>query len=148
MSVRVAIIAIAFLTQSLPSMAQHYESPEAALAEYIAAYKARDVARFLACIDFTHEAREKLSRRPGQIQTVSDTEVQATADGLETELKEHFAKFGFKAESLDNCREVTKFQDTETQVRIILSCTDSRGSTTFPVRVLRFAQGWRIVRGG
>jgi hypothetical protein len=67
---------------------------------------------------------------------------------LVNELGAHFAKFGFRAASLDNCKTVTKFQDSETLVRIILSCSDPHGLTTFPVRVLRLQQGWRVVRGG
>jgi hypothetical protein len=129
-------------------MAQHYETPEAALEAYIDAYKARDVDRFIAAIDVLHEARENLRRRLGSTAEPLAADVQQRASAIEMELREHFAKFGFKAGSLDNCKTVTKFQDTESQVRIVLSCSDPRGSTVFPVRVLRFAQGWRVVRDG
>ena len=148
MRLRVIATAIASLALSLPAMSQHYESPEDALSEYMTAYKARDVPRFLASIDFKQEAKEQLSKGARLKQEPSEVEVLAAAAELETTLKEHFAKFGFKAQTLDNCKIVTKFQDTETQVRIVLSCSDSRGSTTFPVRVLRFLEGWRVVRGG
>ena len=139
--------AVAVLILSFSAMAQHYQTPEAALAEYVEAYKARDVDRFLAAIDLHQEAIEQLRKGADKINEPSEAQVQERASALANELRTHFAKFGFRAATLDNCKTVTKFHDTESQVRIILSCSDSRGSTTFPVRVLRFAQGWRVVRG-
>ena len=140
-----AITVASSVTLTTSAMAQHYETPEDALAEYVAAYKARDVDRYLAAIDFNREAIEQLSR--GKTEQPSEAQVQEKSSALASELRAHFAKFGFKAATLDNCQTVTKFKDTETQVRIVLSCSDSRGSTTFPVRLLRLAQGWRVVRG-
>jgi hypothetical protein len=140
-----AITVAASVALSPSAMAQQYETPEDALAEYVAAYKARDVDRYLAAIDFNREAIEQLSR--GKTERPSEAQVQEKSSALAGELRAHFAKFGFKAATLDNCQTVTKFKDTETQVRIVLSCSDPRGSTTFPVRLLRLAQGWRVVRG-
>lgn len=148
MRIRVAATAVALLVPSFSTMAQYYKTPEAALHEYVEAYKARDVNRFLAAIDFDQEAIEHLTKGAGKTSEPSGTQVQEKATALASELRAHFAKFGFKAATLDNCKTITKFQDTETQVRIVLSCSDSRGSTTFPVRVLHFPQGWRVVRGG
>jgi hypothetical protein len=128
-------------------MAQYYQDPDAALSEYIAAYKSRDVSRFLAATDFEFEAREALSNRLGTIEKPSDAEVLASANRLQSELRAHFDKFGFRAETLDNCKRLTKFEDSETLVRIVLSCSDSRGSSVFPVRVVKFPEGWRVVRG-
>jgi hypothetical protein len=128
-------------------MAQYYQEPEAALSEYIAAYKSRDVPRFLAAIDFEYEAREKLTKRPGNQPDPSESEILTLAKSLQTELLTHFEKFAFKAATLDNCKTVTKFQDSETLTRIVLSCSDSRGSSVFPVRVVKFPKGWRVVRG-
>lgn len=140
-----AITVAASVALSPSAMATQYETPEDALAEYVAAYRARDVDRYLAAIDFNREAVEQLSR--GKTEQPSEAQVQEKSSALASELRAHFAKFGFKAATLDNCQTVTKFKDTETQVRIVLSCSDSRGSTTFPVRLLRLAQGWRVVRG-
>ena len=142
------ILTAALTFASLSAMAQHYETPEVALTEHIAAYKARDVERFLASLDFQQEAIEKLSKRTGATLEPSQAEVQERATALLEELREHFVKFGFRAATLDNCQIATKFQDTESQVRIVLSCSNSRGSATFPVRIRHLAQGWRIVRGG
>ena len=128
-------------------VAQHYPDPDAALSEYIAAYKSRDVSRFLASIDFEREAGEELSKRPGTGQEASEAEVSTAANELRSKLRAHFAEFGFKAATLDNCRRVTLFRDSETLVRIVLSCSDAHGSTVFPVRIVRFSQGWRVVRG-
>ncbi len=128
-------------------MAQHYESPETALSEYVAAYKARDVERFISSIDFDYEAEEQLRRAGGKQQEPTESQVHEKATSLAKELREHFAKFGFRAATLDNCKSVATFQDSESQVRIILSCSDSHGASTFPVRVVRFKQGWRVVRG-
>lgn len=147
MRLRATITAVSFVALSFSAMAQHYETPEAALAEYVEAYKARDVDRFLAAIDFNQEAIEQLSKGADKANEASEVQVQERASALATELRAHFSKFGFKAATLDNCKTVTKFQDTESQVRIILSCSDARGSTTFPIRVLRSTQGWRVVRG-
>ena len=144
----VAVITVAASAAlSSSAMAQQYETPEDALAEYVAAYKARDVERYLAAIDFNREAMEQLSRGTSKAEQPSEAQVQDKASALAGELRAHFAKFGFRAATLDNCQTVTKFKDTETQVRIVLSCSDSRRSTTFPVRLLRLAQGWRVVRG-
>jgi len=148
MNLRAVITAVATVTVSLTAMAQHYESPEAALSEYVAAYKARDVERFISSIDFNYEAEELLRRVAGKTQEPTEPQVQEKANALVNELREHFAKLGFRAATLDNCKSITKFQESESQVRIILSCSDSRGTTTFPVRVHRFKHGWRIVRGG
>lgn len=145
---RVAVAAVSMTVASTAAIAQSHETPEAALAEYIAAYKARDVDRFIASIDFMQEAKEQLSRAKNPSGAPTEVQVQEKADLLVNELRAHFAKFGFRAGSLDNCRMVTKFQDSETQVRIVLSCSDSRGATTFPVRVLQLQPGWRVVRGG
>jgi hypothetical protein len=143
-----AALASATFAASFTAMAQHHPTPEDALSEHVAAYKARDVERFLSSVDFVREAEEQLLKVAGTEQPPTEVQIQGKADALVKELREHFAKFGFRAATLDNCKTVTKFQDSDSQVRIILSCSDSRGSTTFPVRVLRFKQGWRIVRGG
>jgi hypothetical protein len=129
-------------------MPQYHDTPEEALAEHVAAYKARDVERFISSLDFNYEAEEQLRKVAGKTHQPAEDQIHERANVLVAELRDHFAKFGFRAATLDNCSTVTKFQDSESQVRIILSCRDSRGSTTFPVRVLRFKQGWRIVRGG
>jgi hypothetical protein len=147
MTLRPAFAALDPLLFSATAMAQYYQDPEAALTEYIAAYKSRDVPRFLAAIDFEFEAKETLSKRPGTSQEPSDAEVLASAGKLQSELRAHFDKFGFKAATLDNCKRVTKFEDTETLVRIVLSCSDARGSSVFPVRIVKFPEGWRAVRG-
>ena len=128
-------------------MTQYYADPDAALSEYIEAYKSRDVSRFIAAIDFAYEAKEKLGKRAGQSQEVTESEVQTIADELQNELRAHFVKFGFKAATLDNCKAVTRFKDSDALVRIVLSCSDSRGSSVFPVRVVQFQNGWRVVRG-
>ena len=148
MTLRAAAAAVSIAFVSHAAMAQVHETPEAALAEYVAAYKARDVERFIASIDFMQEAKEQLSRAKSPSGEPTEVQVQEKADLLVNELRAHFAKFGFRAGSLDNCRTVTKFQDSETQVRIVLSCSDSHGATTFPVRVLQLQPGWRVVRGG
>lgn len=127
-------------------MAQCYETPEAALAECIAAYKARDVSRYLAALDFEQEARESLTRSSGGAE-LSDAQVQEKANALRSELNDHFAKFGFKAATFDDCEMITRFDDGPSQVRIVLSCRDGRGSATFPMRIRRSAEGWRVVRG-
>jgi hypothetical protein len=129
-------------------MAEQHQTPEAALAEHIAAYKARDIDRFISSINLHYEAAEQLRRSLGGTREPTEDQVAKAAKALATELHNHFAKFAFKAGTFDNCRSVTKFQDTDSQVRIVLSCSDSRGSTTFPVRVVRISQGWHVVRGG
>jgi hypothetical protein len=45
------------------------------------------------------------------------------------------------------CEAVTNFQDSDTQVRIIRMCKDSTRSTFVPVRLMRFPDGWLVVRG-
>ena len=131
-----------------PTMAQRFESPEAALAEHIAAYQARDVPRFLDSIDFDQEAREQLLAKHGAGTHLENSDVHKLAQSLRDGLATHFAKFSFRAGTFDNCRPVTKFQDSESAVRLVLSCNDPRGATVFPVRVLRFSDGWQVVRGG
>jgi len=148
MGLRAAITAVVTFIVPITAMAQHYETPEAALSEHVAAYKARDIERFISSIDFSYEARERLSKVAGKPQEPTEAQIQDKARSLADELREHFAKFGFRAETLDNCKTITKFQDTESQVRIIVSCSDTRGATTFPIRVQRVKDGWRIVRGG
>jgi hypothetical protein len=105
--IRPALAALASLLFSLSAMAQYYQEPEAALSEYIAAYKSRDVPRFLAAIDFEYEAKERLAKGPGNQPSPSEAEIVALARTLQRELLAHFEKFAFKAETLDNCRTVS-----------------------------------------
>ena len=128
------------------AMANYYDTPEAAVAECIAAYQARDVVRYLGALDFEQEAKEVLTRASGGTEP-SHTQVKEKASALQSELSDHLAKFGFKAATFDDCQMVTKLEDTPFQVRIILSCRDARGSATFPLRVRRSVEGWRVVRG-
>jgi hypothetical protein len=141
-----SIVPLGLALLSASAIAQYYDTPEAALAEFIAAYKARDVSRYLAALDFKQEAKEFLTRSGGSA-AASDAQVQEKANALRSELDDHFAKFGFKAATFDDCKAITKFEDNPTQVRIVLSCRDTRGSSTFPMRVHRSAEGWRVVRG-
>jgi hypothetical protein len=147
MNCRGILISFAIVSTQMTAMAQHHESPEAALSEYVSAYKARDVERFIAAIDFDHAAEEQLRRAARDELEPTESQIREKAAALSGELRDHLIQFGFRAATLDNCRSVTKFNDSETEVRIILSCRDSRGASAFPVRILRFSQGWRVVRG-
>ena len=134
-----------FLPMRVPD---HFsKTPEAALAEYINAFKARDVERFLAATDFTNEAiREIQSGAPRAQPTVE--EIQEKSDSIRSDLREHFSKFGFKPATFDDCTQVTKFQDSATQVRILLNCKAPLGSLALPVRIALFESGWRVTYGG
>ena len=129
-------------------MADQHQTPEAALAEHVAAYKARDVDRFISSINLRYEASMQLRKSFGGTREPTDAQVADAANALAAELRNHFAKFAFKAGTFDNCQSVTKFLDSESQVRILLSCSDSNGSTTFPVRIVHTGNGWHVVRGG
>lgn len=133
---------------AMPAKGQSFLTPESALAEHQAAYKARDIDRFLASIDFIQEAKEALAASANGNEIPSDPEVSVLAEKRKMGLRQHLGKFQFKAATFDDCEVVTTTHRTETLVRLVLRCNDPHGSTFFPVRVMLQAGQWRVVRGG
>ena len=142
-----AILLVTSNFQTMPPAEHYSETPEAALAEYIDAYKARDIERFLAATDFSREATKAILASDDAARP-TDAEIQEKSDAIRSDLQKHFVKFGFNSGEFDNCTQVTKFQDAETQVRILLDCKTSLGSMAHPVRITRFQKGWRVTYGG
>ena len=58
--------------------------------------------------------------------------------------KERFNRVGV---NIAACEVVNKWSDSPNQVRFPLVCGASNGGLAFAVRVMRFAHGWRVVRG-
>jgi hypothetical protein len=102
----------------------------------------KDIPAFLASINFRQEATETLRREGAPI---TDAHVQELAQKKESELRQHLEKRGFIA--YGKCEAVTKFQDSDIQVRIVRLCKDVTGGTFIPVRLMRFTDGWLVVRG-
>ena len=126
---------------------QYFTTPESALSEYVDAYKARDIERFLAATDFSREAMRQLHAIHGAA-SPSENEISEKSADLKNELREHLSQTRFRPAQFDNCTQVTKFQDSDSEVRIILDCSAPLGSIALPVRIVRFDQGWRVSYGG
>ena len=142
-----AALLLPLASQAMSPSDQYFTTPESALSEYVDAYKARDIERFLAATDFSREAMRQLQAIRGAA-SPSDTEISERSADLKNELREHLSQTRFKSAQFDNCTQVTRFQDSESQVRIILDCKAPLGSIALPVRIVRFDQGWRVSYGG
>jgi hypothetical protein len=119
--------------------------PEAALSEHQHAWAQKDIARFLATIDFRQEALELLHNsgeaNPGE------AAIAATAAERESQLRKVLETRGFIATDIGSGKVLRKLQDSENQVRFVLSCKSTRGASLLTIRLMRFAGAWRIVRG-
>ncbi len=120
-------------------------SAEAALNEHQQAWAQKDIARFLASIDFRQEAVELL-HNSGEADP-GEASIAATAAERESQLRKVLETRGFIATDIGSAKVIRKLQDAENQVRFILSCRSARGASLLTIRLMRFARGWRIVRG-
>lgn len=139
---RTRLLCLGIVSASMAASAQAFSSAEGAFEAYERARLRNDIPAFLATINFRQEALEQLQRSGKES---AESSVAELAAKREAELRAHLETRGFT--KYGNCKVATKFQDTERQVRFILSCTDSTGGTTFPVRVMQFPNGWLVVRG-
>jgi phage-related protein len=139
----VCIVYLAISAVSMSADLQGFSSAEAAFEAHERARTREDIAAFLATINFRQGAMETLQRAREEL---TETNIDQMAVKQEAEVRQHLQSRGFT--KYGRCKVATKFQDSETQVRFILSCTDATGGTTFPVRVMRFTTGWLVVRGG
>ena len=142
---RVAALGFAFGLCG-PAIGQGFGTPEAAFAEHRQASRSRDIQRFLATIEFRQEALELLHRETGAAGP-SDSAVAERAAAREAELKLRLETKGFAPATIDACEIVNKWEDSPDQVRFPVVCNSPSGSASFAVRVMRFAHGWRVVRG-
>ena len=133
---------------TMSASAQDFSTPEAAFREHQQAFASRDVQRFLATIEFRQEAIEQLQRASKANSTPSEAAIAEVAATREAELRGHLENRGFRPATLDACEVIAKWQDSDNQVRFPLTCKVPNGSNTFPVRLMRFPHGWRVVRGG
>ena len=129
---------------SMSVNAQAPSSPEAALEAHQQARKQKDLPRYLATISFQQEAVEEL-RRIGREPT--DAAVAEVAAKRESQLRTHVESRGFIPDYGD-CKVVRKLEDSDTQVRFILSCVSSTTTLMYSVLVVRFPSGWFVVRNG
>ena len=128
--------------------AQDFSTPEAAFREHQQAFVSRDVQRFLATIEFRQEAIEELQRTSKERSAPPEAAIAELAAMREAALRGHLESRGFMPATLDACEVITKWQDSDNLVRFPVNCRVPNGSTTFSVRLMRFPQGWRVVRAG
>jgi hypothetical protein len=136
------ILYLAVSTVTMAANAQAFPSPEAAFEAYERARLRNDIGAFLATINFRQEAIEALQRAGKE---ATEANIAETAAQKESELRTHLQTRGFT--KYGDCKVATKFRDSKSQVRFILSCTNATGATFFPIRVNRFPNGWLVVRG-
>jgi hypothetical protein len=141
------IAVLLLLSFGMLARAQDYSSPEAAFREHQAAWANKSIDRFLATISFQHEALEELMRASPQGTAPDASAVRDLAAKREADLHTLLQARGFIATDLAKCKIVTKWQDSNDQVRFPLSCAAPNGSLAFTIRLVRVPEGWRIVRG-
>jgi hypothetical protein len=132
----------------MQATARDLSSPEAAFAEYQQAWVQKDVSRFLATINFQQQAYEKLKARGAQVDGPADPEVTAQAIAIENGLRTLLQTRGFIATDIGSCRVAQKIPLSESEVRLILSCTSATSALLMPIRLMRFPAGWLVVRDG
>jgi len=135
-----------FVLLSTAVQAQDFSTPEAAFREHQAAWAAKNIERFLATISFRQEALEHLRRTSPQ-DAEREQAVRELAMKGEADLRTQLQTKGFVATDLATCEVVTRWQDSADQVRLPLICAGPRrGTVSFPIRLMRLPEGWRIVR--
>jgi hypothetical protein len=120
-------------------------SPEAALSEHQQAWAQKDIARFLASIDFRQEAVELFQH--GGEPDPGEAAIAAAAAERESQLRKVLETRGFIATDIGSGKIVRKLQDSENQVRFMLSCQSASGALLLTIRLMRFDTRWRVVRG-
>jgi hypothetical protein len=144
MSARALVLFFAGVV-AMPSGANALASPEATFREHKAAWIQKDIRRFLATISFRQEAHEDLNR---QGTAPSETAVAELAAAKEAQLRTLLETRGFIATDIGTCDIAKKISLTDDQVRLILTCTSPKSFLMLPLRVMRFPNGWLVVRGG
>ena len=124
-------------------------SPEAAFEEYQAAWVQRDIPRFLATINFHQEAVEKLrSGGSNKARSLNEAAVNEAASHLKASLQSLLETKGFVATDIGACKIAKKLPLSDDQVRFVLASQSATSALLMPIRVMRFAGGWQVVRGG
>jgi hypothetical protein len=121
-----------------------FATPEAAFDEYRDAWTQKDLPRLWAVTDFRQSARDDLRRQGLE---PDDQDVVALAAKREAELRTHLETRGF-IPTFDECAVINVFHDSATQVRFLINRKVGHGEIFVPMRVIRFAEGWRVVYGG
>jgi hypothetical protein len=126
--------------------AADFSTPAAALHEHQTARVQRNIEHFLSTISFKQEAIEILQATSPKDAVPDESAVQHLAVERENELREHLERDGFKPDYLATCKVITTWHVSDTVVRFPLSCSSGSGSLTFTIRLVRVADGWRVVR--
>ena len=119
-------------------------SADEAFAEYRDAWIAQDKSRLFAVTDFRQSAAEDLRRGGGN---PGEMDIADLASKRKAELQTHLDTRGF-VPSFKECEVVKVVRDSATQVRFFLLRKLANAVIFAPLRVMRFAEGWRVVYGG
>jgi hypothetical protein len=126
--------------------AADFSTPAAAFHEHQSAWAQRNIKCFLTTISFKQEAIELLQAKLPKDAVPDESAVRHLAVERENELRERLERNGFKPDYLATCKVIATWHVSDTVVRLPLSCSSGNGSLTFAVRLLRVADGWRVVR--
>jgi len=123
---------------------QGLPTPDDAFAEYRDAWIRKDMPRLFAVTDFRQSALEDLRRGK---KLPAEADIADLASKRQAQLREHIEKRGF-VPTFDECEVVKVLRDSDTQVRFMLLRKLANAVIFAPLRVMRFAEGWRVVYGG
>ncbi len=141
------LVAFASFWSPAESKSSDWSTPEAAFREHQDAWKSRDIPRFLRTISFRRDAEEQLAKeKKVRVSKLLEADVLGRATLLESELRHRLQSRGFRPDELSSCAIVTKWQDSDDQVRFPLRCDGPGGGDSFwPIRLVLSANGWRVV---
>jgi hypothetical protein len=127
--------------------AQDFSTPEAAFREHQSAWARKNVDEYVATIAFREEVIESLKSATNS-RLPDEEALQKLALERENQLRVYLKTRGWIPDTLTGCKIITKWQVTEDVIRFPLACDAPNGSLAYAIRLVRLAQGWRVVRNG